>query len=45
MPTSDPYVNIKHCLHLDDIATATVPDTTAVTAIPVTPTVDQPSHQ
>ena len=30
MPTaSDPYINIKDCLHVDDIAAATVPDTTA----------------
>ena len=24
---NDPYVNIKDCLHLDDVAAATVPDT------------------
>jgi len=29
MPTaSDPYINIKDCLHVDDIAAAAVPDTT-----------------
>ena len=29
LPTaSDPYINIKDCLHVDDIAAAAVPDTT-----------------
>ncbi len=25
---SDPYVTLKQCLHVDDIAAATIPDTT-----------------
>ncbi|MFZ3043884.1 MAG: hypothetical protein WA058_02120 [Minisyncoccia bacterium] len=25
---SDPYVNIKDCLHIDDVAAAEIPDTT-----------------
>ncbi len=25
--TNDPYVNIKECLHADDVANATIPDT------------------
>jgi len=32
---ADPYINLKDCLHVDDIAAATVPDTTAATQ-PVT---------